>query len=232
MLEAFGFTENLAVGPGWYCSALLISGFLAYYFLSKCSKVYLYVLAPFSLCIIYSWMSQTFGTLNRWLQFDTFISTGTLRGFAEIGLGCILYKIYSKLKGKELGSIAFYTILEFFCFSYILYVLLNTEQTKKDFVCVFVMAILVLSLFLKKSLWTRILENKLSLLLGEISISIYLNHQILSGVNWYNLVSTWGISWNAALIFYLFIVIIFSLISNCFIQLYLRILKLNQNYCN
>lgn len=36
MLEAFGdFTENLLVGPGWYCSALIIAGFFVYFLLSK-----------------------------------------------------------------------------------------------------------------------------------------------------------------------------------------------------
>ena len=98
MLEGFGITENLVVGPGWFCSSMLIAGFIIYFLLAKNEKIYLQLIAPVSFMVIFTWMFRTFGHLNRWLQYDSFIATGTLRGFAEMGLGCICFKIFTYLK--------------------------------------------------------------------------------------------------------------------------------------
>ena len=218
MLEAFGFTENLLVGPGWYCSALIIAGFLVYFLLAKYKKTYLYVIAPLSLFIIFAWMGHNVGNLNRWLQFDTFISTGTLRGFAEIGLGCISYQIYHTLRSKNWGNKVISTILELACFSYIVYIIFVAGPSAKDFVCVFAMAVLIVSLFLGKSLWYELLNNRVSDFLGWISIGIYLNHNVLARIPWHEICSYFGLNWNVELFTYLFVVIAFSAISTRFVE--------------
>ena len=222
MLESFGFTENLAVGPGWYCSALIIAGFLIYFLLAKYQKTYLYIIAPISLFLIFVWMHHNIGNLNRWLQIDLFISTGTLRGFADISLGCISYQIYSVGLSKKWGNIVVNTILELACFSFIVYIIFKVGPSAKDFVCVFAMAVLIISLFLEKSVWYRILNNRLSFFFGSISISIYLNHIVLQKMHWYEVCSHFGLSWNITLLIYLFIVIFF-----CGFKIFCR--KYNKN---
>ena len=219
MLEGFGFSDGLVVGPGWYCSALIIAGFFVYFLLARYKNTYLYFIAPISLLIILAYMNQNIGHLNRWLQFDTFISTGVLRGFAEMGLGCICYRIYTVLAEKNRDSGKFFsTILELGCFSYIVYVIFNFGETNRDFICILAMAVLITSLFIGKSLWSRLLNNRISQFLGSISIGIYLNHVVLSHINWYMLCSAFGISWTNSLIMYLCIVIVFSAISTQFVK--------------
>ncbi len=225
MLESFGFTENLLVGPGWYCSALLIAGFFVYFLLAKYRKTYLYIIAPISLFLIFAWMAHVIGNLNRWLQFDTFISTGTLRGFAEMGLGCISYQIYVTLREKNYGNKVNSTILELVCFGYIVYIIFVAGSSTKDFVCVFAMAALIVSLFLGKSLWSKILNNRLSHFLGWISVGIYLNHNVLAKIPWHKMCSHFGLTWNAELFIYLFAVIAFSAISTRFVENVERALK-------
>lgn len=229
MLEAFGFTESLMVGPGWFCSALLIAGFCVYYLLARNQKLYTCVIAPISMFVILAWMSHSFGNLNRWLQFDTFISTGTLRGFAEMGLGCISYQLYILLKEKNIGSKTGSTIFEFFCMCYIVYIMFKIGPSQNDFVCIFVMAALISSLFLGKSLWSKILNIPLSQFLGTISIGIYLNHVILAKVNWYGLCARLGFSWYTTLIIYLLVVVLFSAISTHFIKVFIQVSR-NINY--
>ncbi len=225
MLEAFGFTENLIVGPGWYCSALIIAGLFVYYLLAKNKKTYLYIIAPLSLFVIFAWMQHKIGHLNRWLQVDTLISTGTLRGFADMGLGCISYHIYDNLCTKNWGSKILSTILEMACFSYIVYVIYAIGSSKRDFVCVFVMATLIISLFLRKSLWSQILNNRLSRYLGSISIGVYLNHAALEKIYWHEVGSCFGLSWNAELTIYLVVVVVFSAISTKFVENIVRICR-------
>ncbi len=216
MVEGFGFTENLIVGPGWFCSALLISGFFIYLFLSKAEKTYLYCIAPISFFLIFSWMSRNFGNLNRWLQYDTIICTGTLRGFAEMGLGCICYDICIYLKeklGKEFALISFF--IELCCTSYIFYVIFWHEVGSDDFICVIFMAILITSFFIGNSMFSKFLNNRYSNFLGKISLAIYLNHMILGKINWYLLL---GNSWYVSVIIYLIVVVVFSSISTIFIN--------------
>lgn len=219
MLEGFGFSDGLVVGPGWYCSALIIAGFFVYFLLARFKKTYLYFIAPISLLFILAYMNQNIGHLNRWLQFDTFISTGVLRGFAEMGLGCICYKIYTILseKYKDKGKI-FSSILELGCFVYIFYVIFNFGESNRDFICILAMAVLITSLFTGMSLWSRLLSNRISQFLGSISIGIYLNHVVLGKINWYMLCSVFSISWTSTLIIYLCIVVVFSAISTKFVK--------------
>lgn len=226
MMESFGITENLMVGPGWYCSAMLIAGFCIYCLLAKNKEVYTCVIAPISFFVIFAWMSQRFGNLNRWTQFDTLICTGTLRGFAEIGLGCISYQIYILLRKKNTGNKAVNTIFELSCFSFIAYVIFKVGPSKLDFVCVLLMAALIISLFLERSLWFRILDNRLSRFLGSISIGIYLNHLMLWKVRWDDLVCIhFGFSWPATLMLYLCTITVFSALSTRFVEMVVRIYK-------
>ena len=219
MLEGFGFAADLLVGSGWYCSALLIAGLFVYYLLAKYQKTYLYIIAPTSLLLVFSYMLHNFGQLNRWTQFDSFISTGTLRGFAEMGLGCISYQIYDTLRAKNWGSKTISTILESACFSYIVYIIFVAGPSAKDFVCVFAMAVLIISLFLGKSLWYDLLNNRVSCFLGWISIGIYLNHAvIMQRIPWHKVCSYFGLTWKIELLIYLAVVIAFSAVSTRFVE--------------
>lgn len=226
MLEGFGFAADLLVGAGWYCSALLIAGLFVYYLLAKYPKTYLYIMAPTSLLLIFSYMLHNFGQLNRWTQFDTFISTGTLRGFAEMGLGCISYQVYDTLRSKNWGNKVISTILELVCFSYMAYIIFAAGPSHKDFVCVFAMAALIVSLFLGKSLWYELLNNRVSYFLGWISIGIYLNHAvIMQRIPWHKVCSHFGLTWEIELLIYLVVVIAFSAISTRFVENVERALK-------
>lgn len=220
MLEAFGFTENLVIGPGWYCSALLIAGFCVYFLLGKNKKAYLYCIAPLSLLLIFVWMQRNIGHLNRWLQFDGFISTGTLRGFAEMGLGCICYEITTKIHDPKNhgGWRRFSTLLELICFAYILRTIFKDAPSERDFVCVLAMAALITSLFVGGSLWSKLAQNPISQYLGSISIGVYLLHVPIQQINWTDLGAHYGLSWGASYVLYILVVIILAAISTPFVE--------------
>lgn len=216
MLEGFGLSENLVVGPGWYCSAMLIAGFIIYMLLVRNEKIYLKFISPIALLLIFAWMYRSFGHLNRWLQYDSFISTGTLRGFAEMGLGCICYDIYIHIRERMAGKYkVISSLMEIGCIGYIGYIVVRYGMTQADFVCVIFMAILITSFFVGNSTLSTLLNNKVSGYLGKISLAIYLNHIILSKVNWHLLL---GIRWQYSFVCYLIIVILFSCVSIEFID--------------
>lgn len=224
MLEAFGFTENLVILPGWYCSALLIAGFCVYYLLLKNKKGYLYFVAPFSLMMILGWMRQNIGYINRWLQFDGLIpiGTGVLRGFAEMGLGCICHEIAAKIRDRDKGTNNnrswFSTLLEFISLAYVLRNIFKDAPSERDFICVFAMATLITSLFVGRSLWSRLVPNRIAQWLGSISIGVYLLHIPIQKINWTNLGAHVGLSWRNSYVLYIFVVIILAAISVPFVK--------------
>ena len=224
MMGAAGISLNTAIPAGWYCSALIISGFIVYFLLGKFKSSYLYVMAPVSLVLVFSWMYRNIGHLNRWTQVDTFIATGVLRGFAEMGLGCLCFEIYHVLKSKECRCKVLHTVLECACFCYIAYTIIMGPSSK-DFICVLVMAVLIVSLFLEKSLWSQIFNNRLSYFLGSISIGIYLNHSVLLKIDW-GVCGSWiGLSWHKSVAVYALVSIIFSAVSERFVENIVRIYK-------
>ena len=220
MLEGFGITQDLIVGPGWYCSSLLIAGFVIYFLLGESRKNYLYLIAPISLMTIFAYMAVHFGNLNRWLQVDTWISTGTLRGFAEMGLGCICYEIFKHAKDKMQNQMKILSsIVELLCIIFILFVMYGKNAQGYDFICVLVMAVLITSFFIANSYLSAVLNNSLSAYLGRISVSIYFNHIILANIDWYALL---GVNWHNSFIIYLCIVVLFSGVSHKFVELIMQ----------
>lgn len=217
MMEGFGITQNLLVGPGWYCSSLLIAGFVIYFLLGKFQKNYVFFIAPLSFMIVFTYMALNFGNLNRWMQVDTCISTGTLRGFAEMGLGCMCYQFFDYARDKLKNRMkVISSIIELLCISFILYVMYGKNAQGYDFVCVLVMSTLITSFFIANSYLSKLLSNPISQYLGKISVSIYLNHIIISYVDWYALI---GINWYYTFFLYLCIVVCFSCVSNKCIEL-------------
>ncbi len=217
MLEAFGFTEFLMVAPGWYCSALLIAGFFVYVLLSKCRKSYLQFIAPISLFVILAYISHNFGQLNQHLQFAGFTTTGVLRGFAELGLGCICYVVHKSLLKKP-PTCMVSTLVELFCIIYICVQIFDHKDGKRDFICLLAIAVLTTSLFVGNSLWSKLLNHRWANYLGSISIGIYLNHFALAFVNWWMLCAKLDLTWWFAFVLYLCVVVVFSAISTQFVK--------------
>lgn len=224
LLEGAGFSDNLMIEPGWYCSSLILAGYLVYFLLKKCKENYLYFIAPVSLLLIWGWMYQKIGHLNRWTQYDTFVFTGTLRGFAEIGLGCICCQICEKLREKEGKNFSVIsTVAESLCFAYMMYIVVAAGPSRADFVCAFAMAVLITSAFLQWSLFSKLfVESRLANYLGEISMAIYLNHLVLSKIDFSILLN---ISWKVSVYICLAVVILFSVVSSAFVGLVKRLLE-------
>lgn len=211
MLEGFGITDGLIVGPGWFCSSLLIAGCAVYFLLSKNRAFYINLIAPFALMVTFVYMYHHFGNLNRWLQVDTIISTGTLRGFAELGLGCICFEIVSAVKPKiRRRFMVCSALIEIIAIAFVMCVIYSAEMDGYDFVCVLIMALAIVSFSLGNSILSSLLNNSFSVYLGKISVSIYLNHVVLAKINWFQLLS-W--SWTQSFFAYLGITIVFSCLS-------------------
>lgn len=217
MMGTAGISMNMAVPAGWFCSALIISGFLIYFLLARYQKTYLYIIEPVSLVLVFAWMYRNIGHLNRWTQVDMFVESGVLRGFVEMGLGCISYEVYCTLRQRKLGGYAINTAVETVCALYIVHTI-KMGPSARDFMCVFAMAVLITSLFMENSFWSKLFNHRFSKYLGSISIAIYLNHSVLLFIDWAALGGLLGLDWHSSVAIYVLVSIGFSAVSSRFVE--------------
>jgi peptidoglycan/LPS O-acetylase OafA/YrhL len=168
----------------WYVSAL---------FWSMCFYFYLYKILEdkrwFNLitaCIIffcYSFLLHTdFGSNITNMAYV--FNVGTMRAFAGLGIGYFLSMIYKdnieKIKTTTLNiwQKLLVTAFEIYILSFTFYHLWLHKMGYNNKMIIILAFIPIIWLFLiKKGYLTRLLENNLSVFLGQFTFSIYLTHQ-------------------------------------------------------
>ncbi len=224
MLQMTGLGNTFPVnGADWYISALLIVSFLVYLLLLKHEKLFLNIIVPISFFAIYAYMFHAYGNLNRYLQYEHFVCEGLLRGFAEVGVGCICYKAYEWLKpyihGKyRLPSTAF----EIAGLSFLFLMLYREGSTTKDFILPLLMAMLIISIFIGNSYLSGLLDNKFSAYLGKISLAVYLNQVVFIDILDKNLK---GYPFWPTMVIYIFTLTIYSMFTTWLVSKISNVIK-------
>ena len=209
-LQGGGLSVGLVVGPGWFCGTLVLASFVIYFLLGKSKQTYLYFIAPLSFVLIFSFILQKTGNLNHWDYI------GTLRGFTELGLGCICFQICAALKDRLQGKRKLLSsIIEVLSIAYLIYVMTLVGPSEGDFSCVLVIAVLIISLFIGNSYFSRFMNKTVFSYLGKISMGIYLNHIAISYVKWDSL---FPVPWNWSLMAYLVFTVLFSCVSTALVD--------------
>ena len=101
------FLEMTGIGNGayivnsvtWYISAMLIVMLALYPLLRKHKDTFFYVIAPLIVMFAFGILYQDFRNLKKPYYFiNGLIMKGTIRAFAEIALGCMIFKVSEGLK--------------------------------------------------------------------------------------------------------------------------------------
>lgn len=193
MLEATGIGNNNRVnGTGWYCSALILCSLVIYYLLCKHKKNYIFFVVPVSAVVIFSYLRNQYGNLNRWTQNPLLLCDGLFRGFAEMGLGCVCYYVVLAIKREKLFPVLpekweriIYSIGEVGCLGVILVTMWKPQghmlgnDVALEFICIPVMAVFIIIVLSEKSILHRVMDNRVSEILGKLSFYVYLNHAII-----------------------------------------------------
>ena len=218
MLSGFGIPINLVIGPGWYCSSLLIAGFIVYLLLCYNKNLFIKFVTPVSAMLVFSWLWNSFGNINRWTQYDSFISTGTLRGFVEIGIGCLCFCVCKYIKEKYINNKYFsfwVPVIQILALSFVLFIILRKGSSYYDFFCVIIFAISIILAFTEIGWLNKVCNNFLFRFLGKISMSVFLNHVLFTMINWRAL---FNVDWYKGTLIYVIAVLCFSTISTIFVD--------------
>lgn len=220
LLQAAGFGVYAVTGSAWYLSAMFLGIGILFPLVKNFGDSYNSSFAFIVSALILGALSSSIGhTSNPGYMINGIIFLGLLKGIAEISLGCFAYFVVHKVNSLKIGNNikTLLTLLKYICFIFVIYfATLEESNSYLMFSCV---GILFIGIVLSFSNITYNIINKfykLTNLLGQFSLSIYLNNYywaLIIGKVFNNY------SNNQKLIIYIIIVFISSIIINILAKL-------------
>ena len=181
LVNVFGFVRDAYINiVCWYLSVLLFSSLIIYYMLVKHEDVFLKILAPVLLVLIYGTIFDRKGSLANTIIFTRYSPfMGFYRGFADITVGAIAYRVYEWMENVDIpleGVLA--TVLELAIMTAsALWMYSNNGQY--DFLFVILFSAFIISVFRGKSLFSKLFDNPVSTWLGKQSYAYFLNNLVV-----------------------------------------------------
>lgn len=178
MLQVFFAKEPVNLHL-WFVSGLLWGSFLAYYLALKLREKYTHIIAPLFFLGYAGYCYYKFGKIDITCISPVFLGA-FFRAFSEIGFGCTLYCVCEFLKKREFGKIEklALNVLEVILPLAIGYVAWRGHWNMLDFVGLFLICALILVTALGKGFVSKLLNNKLSGVLGSVTYAMYLNQAL------------------------------------------------------
>ncbi len=163
--------------PAWYVSALLISSCLIYYMLSKHRELYLNLIAPGLIILIFSYLFRKYERLELFYHTEgVFGNTGLLRAIMGITIGVYAFCVARASRPwlKRIPVI-FKSIMQILMFGGVLIFSLLREDGSYDFffLVVFVLGIILAS---DDTFLGKVSDTILVRWLSKLSYSMYLSH--------------------------------------------------------
>ena len=137
-LQMAGFSIYKILSPTWYLSAMLLAMLVLYPLLLKKKENFCYIWAPIIVVFVYGYVfSKSGGSLSVIDPFEgDIIYAGTLRAFAGISLGCVLFAVVEKLKKLQIKKLlhGIFIFLEIACYGTALFLMRAHSMFRPDFV--------------------------------------------------------------------------------------------------
>lgn len=176
----YGFAPNM---PLWFLTCLMVMGYIytfainRYYdgtrFAAPIIGIFLYIL--FGL--------ETMSTLDHNIQVG-FSTAGMVKGAAEMALGISMYQVYEVLSKKDftIPMRVIVALVEVFAIIRLYQLIIGAYVSMDNYRRIIYIMIIVVTSFLNVTPLNRVLNNKFSILLGKISLPMYITHYTLINV--------------------------------------------------
>lgn len=163
--------------PIWYCSALLICVVIIYAVAKNYRDLFIKVLAPIAIVVIYSYLLLWFGDLNTITDKAGVLYTGILRGLAAMCIGACLFDLVGKRDdarpstGVLMPACASVALLAFV-------VVASWRSSILDGLSVLALAVLIYIAFTSPRL-ANAFSSPAFAFLGRLSLPLYINQWIV-----------------------------------------------------
>lgn len=169
--------------PTWYISVLIIVSHIVYALLQNNKKFFINCIAPIIVIFGGGYYANTYGTIAIWNDWKGILYVAIIRGAIGICLGCLICNLYFKIKERDFSKLQ-KVILNFV---ELLAVILVTTTiikgaSRNDFFIIFVLSVLILLVFMKLTVFDKLIDNRLSEKLGNLSLYIYLNQAVAQSI--------------------------------------------------
>lgn len=212
-----GFRVNVVT---WYISAMLLAMLILYPLLIKYKESFFYIIAPCLAIFLLGYMYQNFGNLGGGTAWEGFYYRGVMRAFAELSLGCVLWKICQQIKRynytREGGALL--SAIEIAGYGFCVYWMFSHGSSEMSFVLLMIFAVCVTITFSHVGAFAHLFDNQVCYVLGKASFSLYISH-----IYWIKTIDIfWGnISFEKQLLI-LFGCIVLNVIGVMYISEYMR----------
>lgn len=173
----YGFAPNM---PLWFLTCLMVMGYIytfainRYYdftrFAAPLIGIFLYIL--FGL--------ETTSTLDHNIQVGM-STAGMVKGAAEMALGISIFQIYEALSKKQftVPMRVLTAVIEIFAIIRLYQLIIGAFVSMDNYRRIIYIMIIVVTSFLNVTPLSKVLNNKFSILLGKISLPMYITHYTL-----------------------------------------------------
>lgn len=206
---------NILNGVTWYIGAMLAWLPFIIYMLQDHKKLYMSIIAPYSILLIYAFFYSRWGHIDFALVWIGECNGSWLRALASINMGIILRKLILYLQKYEwnykMCSIIGY--IELAGMVAIVVLAATYRDTRVDFVNIILIAVVVVCSFLSDGLYIKqVNKSKLCGYLGKLSYPIFLNQMWI--VNIFKRTDNFGITKDVyRIVLYCIVLILYSMVT-------------------
>jgi len=175
-----GFRPNAVT---WYISAMLISMVIIFPILIKNRSLFLKIIAPILVVLIFSWGYTNWkvglSSPSVW-QYIAF--KGLIRSFAEICLGCICFNINEMIKTNKINTFASFIlmIVEFASYIFVIYYVYDNVFSDQSYFLVLLLSLGITISFSGISMSAKLFSFPIFTWLGTFSFNMFLAHAFWS----------------------------------------------------
>ena len=221
LLREFGFRSPTINGTVWYISVLFFSMLILYPLLKKHKENFILIASPIIVIISLGYLNRNYLGLDHYYYYwDKYVSTGFIRGFAEINIGLIIYYINQKCKKIDYTIIGktILTIIPWVLLIAVLAVISFIDKHKEyDYVLLLMIILSIQIMISGKTYDIKLFSNKFIFFLEKISMVIFINHKLFRIIV-SNYPKFLNLSPRNCLIVYIILTLLFSIIEYFIIE--------------
>lgn len=177
LIQMTGIPGKMLNHVEWYLSVMLIVLAILYPLCKKFYSTFVKVICPIGSLLILGYLGGTYGSLTGVAVWTGVAYKGFWRGLAEIALGVSAYEASKKLNAKGLNKKEVYLLsgVEVGCYLSSFIFVIMTFSKGYEFLCLLALYVGIILSYSSVTMSKNLFSHKISYLLGELSLPIYLS---------------------------------------------------------
>lgn len=184
LMNATGVTWDILNGVTWYISALIIVGYFVYWLVKWNKKIFLGLIAPFAILLIYQYYIGLGNGLDYHLAYARLFMGSLNRAMGGLSIGCLTYEACKRVSKRKLtiwGKFCV-NIFEMLVIVGLFDIMFYGEKNSNNLLVLIGFPVLIIIEWNGWTLLSKILNKKVFNILGKASLVIYTNQVLLIGI--------------------------------------------------